>query len=687
MTPILAAMAAVLTAAQDPAPPPPDAVQAIEVTAAGRIKGDMQTGTLAYPPTFFTAVRPATALDMINWLPGFTVEDTRDFRGLEGSTGNVLIDGKPPTSKTDTLLSVLRRIPADQVERVDLIVGGAPGINMRGRNIMANVVLKPAAKPQKTVTGQTYVDKEGRLSPQLTLTRSSKHDGIVSEASLELSRNIVIFSGFGYGATTRRDGAGALIYAADETFLVGGPSAVGSASYERPLGAGRFRVNASSRYYATDYRDDFRLTSAPGAYRFHHQDTYFQNELGLRYERAFGRLNLELQALERTSALDGEDLNTRPPVVTTETQEANQTESVLRGVLRFKKDDTLTLEGFAEGAFNTSDTRSSGTVGGVPRTAPGFDIEERRGEAGSTAAWKPSAAFSLDASLKVETSRLVAGGAADLTRRFTYLKPKLAVSWALNKQTQLRLRAEHEVGQVGFTQYLTYSEPTTGQIRVGNPNLKPNRAYLAEAILQRSFWTGGDLSLTVRPKALRNVIDVAPVRTETGVVGVVSNIGSGRQTEVIANLTLPLKRLGVTGGTLRGTFTWRQMRVTDPTDGQSRRLSGQPARQAELHYAQDLPALKLNLGADAFYRGKTATYRPFAYEAVQPWPRVNLFVEYRPAPAWILRAEVQNLPAVKARQTSRIYSGARNVAPLLYVDDRRLTVGPLLLVRLRRTFG
>jgi hypothetical protein len=684
LSPILAAVAALV--AQDPAPAP-DAVQAIEVTAAGRIRGNMQTGTLAYPPTFFTAVRPSTALDMINWLPGFTVEDTRDFRGLEGSTGNVLIDGKPPTSKTDTLLSVLRRIPSSQVERLDLIVGGAPGINMRGRNVIANVVLKPAAKPQKTITGQTYLDKEGRLSPQLTLTRSNKHDGIVSEASLELSRNIVIFSGFGYGATTRRDGGGALVYAADETFLVGGPSAVGSASYERPMGAGRFRVSASRRYYATDYRDDFRLTSAPGAYRFHHQDTYFQNELGLRYERALGRLNLELQALERTSALDGEDLNTRPPVDTTEIQEANQTESVVRGVLRFKRDETFTVEGFAEGALNTSNTRSAGTVGGVPRTAPGFDIEERRGEAGATAAWKPNAKFSLDAALKVEASRLTAGGAADLTRRFTYLKPKLAISWALNKQTQLRLRAEHEVGQVGFTQYLTYSEPTTGQIRFGNPNLKPNRAYLAEAILQRSFWVGGDLSLTVRPKALRDAIDVAPVPTAMGLVGVVSNIGSGRQTEVIANVNLPLKRLGVTGGTLRGSLTWRQMRVTDPTDGQSRRLSGQPARQAELHYAQDLPAVKMNLGMDAFYRGATMTYRPFGNEAVQPWPRLNLFVEYRPVPAWTLRAEVQNIPAIKARQTSRLYSGPRNVAPLLYVDDRRLTVGPLLMVRLRRTLG
>ncbi len=686
MTSLILAAVAVL-AAQDPALPP-EAVQAIEVTAAGRIRGDMQTGTLAYPPTFFTAVRPSTALDMINWLPGFTVEDTRDFRGLEGSTGNVLIDGKPPTSKTDTLLSVLRRIPASQVERVDLIVGGAPGINMRGRNVIANVVLKPSAKPRHTVTGQTYIDKEGRLTPQLTLTRSNKHDGIVSEASLELSRNIGIFPGFGHGQMTRRDATGALLYAADESALYGGPSAVGSASYERPLGPGRFRISASTRYFGADYWIRHRLTSAPGEYVFHHVDTYFQNELGLRYERTFDRITAELQGLGRTTALEGEDFNSRPPAVTTENIDADQSESVLRGVLRFKKDETFTLETFAEGAFNTTSNSSRGTVDGAPRSAPGFDIEERRGETGATATWKPSAKFSLDAALKIESSTLTASGAADLTRRFTYLKPKLAISWAIDKQTQLRLRAEHEVGQVGFAAYLTYSEPSTGQVRLGNPDLRPNRTYVGEAVLQRSFWTGGDLSLTVRPKVLRDVIDVAPIMTGTGVLGAISNIGSGRQTEVVGNLTLPLKTLGVTGGTLKGSLTWRRTRVTDPTDGRPRGLSNQPNRLAELHYAQDLPAWKLNLGLDGFYRGKTTLYRPFGNDTNGAWPRFNIFAEYRPTPAWTLRAEVQNLPAAKVRSTSGLYDGLRTTAPLTYVDEHRLnTNGPLLLVRLRRTFG
>ncbi len=690
MTLILAAMAAALTAAQEPAPAPaPDAVQAIEVTAAGRIRGDMQTGTLAYPPTFFTAMRPSTALDMINWLPGFTVEDTRDFRGLEGSTGNVLIDGKPPTSKTDTLLSVLRRIPASQVERVDLIVGGAPGINMRGRNIVANVVLKVSATSTSTITGTAIIDERGRTSPQLTLTRSAKHEGVASEVSLEFTRNNAIFPGFGYGPLTRRDGSGALIYSADASVLVGGPSAVGNGSYERPLAGGRFRINGSGRYQKTPYDERLRLTSGPGEYRFHHEDVYRQGELGLRYERAFGRLATEVQGLQRLISLNSHDDTKRPPFFSAADVEADQGETVLRTVLRFKKDDTFTLEGFAEGAINTSSTLTASTVGGVPQVLPGaqFSIRERRGETGATATWKPNAAFSLDAALKVESSVLTARGAADIERRFTYLKPKLAISWAVDKSTQLRLRAEHEVGQVGFGAFLTYAEPNTNIYRVGNPNLRPNRTLLAEAVLQRKFWTGGDLSITARIKALRDVMDVAPLIVPGGVLGVIANIGDGRQTDLIANLTLPLKNLGVTGGTLKGSLTWNRIRVTDPTDGSRRPTNGAPQHLAELHYAQDLPALKLNFGADAFYRGRNAGHRPFGDEVREAWPRLNVFVEYRPTPPWNLRAELQNIPGVRVRVTNSVYSGLKNSSAVTYVEERRLSNGVLLNLRLRRTFG
>src|ERR1051326_18381 len=50
-------------------------------------------------PDFFTAARPATAMDMINRLPGFTFDGGDGSRGFSGNSGNVLIRSEEHTSE------------------------------------------------------------------------------------------------------------------------------------------------------------------------------------------------------------------------------------------------------------------------------------------------------------------------------------------------------------------------------------------------------------------------------------------------------------------------------------------------------------------------------------------------------------------------------------------------------------
>ncbi|MDZ4052935.1 MAG: Plug domain-containing protein, partial [Phenylobacterium sp.] len=78
-------------------------------------------GVISYPQAFFAEQRPVTAYDMVGRLPGFTLDTGDNVRGFEGAAGNVLIDGGRPTSKTDTLDDILRRIPASQVDHIQLI--------------------------------------------------------------------------------------------------------------------------------------------------------------------------------------------------------------------------------------------------------------------------------------------------------------------------------------------------------------------------------------------------------------------------------------------------------------------------------------------------------------------------------------------------------------------------------------
>jgi hypothetical protein len=315
-------------AVADPDPASGGAVDAVVVTARQPVAGDLQQGVVDYRPEFFVPIRPASAFDMVNWLPGFVFEDTRDMRGLEGATGNVLIDGKPPTSKTDTLTSVLKRIPADQVERIDLIVGGAPGIDMHGRNVIANVILKTRDRPLKTVTVASYVDTHGQMAPDFLLTYSDKAGGRTLEGSVEVQRNIAIFPTYGYGSWVRRDGTGATEFATDERFEYDGPYAVANGSYEVPLAGGRFRVSSLAKL-THETQDEFdSLTGGSGNYGFRGNSNYWQAELGLHYERALGRFGLELQSLDRYQRQSVEESFWRPPEPSGDTVDSHVLENV-----------------------------------------------------------------------------------------------------------------------------------------------------------------------------------------------------------------------------------------------------------------------------------------------------------------------------------------------------------------------
>ena len=124
-----------------------------------------QSQVESYKPDFFASARPSTAMDMINRLPGFSFDGGDGSRGFSGNSGNVLIDGKRPTSKTDYLGNVLGRIVAAQVERIDVIHGGAAGIDMQGKPVVANVILKKAASTTIVAQASAAATTTRRIMP------------------------------------------------------------------------------------------------------------------------------------------------------------------------------------------------------------------------------------------------------------------------------------------------------------------------------------------------------------------------------------------------------------------------------------------------------------------------------------------------------------------------------------------
>src|SRR5438128_3631976 len=163
----------------------------------------------SYPASYFALARPNTAFDMIARLPGFTFDPGQSVRGFAGAAGNVLIDGERPPTKTDTLDDILKRIPASSVVRIDVIHGGAPGIDMQGRTVLASVILVHTARTEMTATGITNVYTDGRVMPtgQFEFTRRN------GDRSLSGSARYYDEEGGEQGTGFQRitDGGGALL--------------------------------------------------------------------------------------------------------------------------------------------------------------------------------------------------------------------------------------------------------------------------------------------------------------------------------------------------------------------------------------------------------------------------------------------------------------------------------------------
>lgn len=647
-------------------------------------------GVLSYPAAFFADARPVVALDMLPRLPGFSFDggDT-SVRGFGGAAGNVLIDGQRPASKGDTLEDVLRRMPASQVERIDVIRGGAPGIDMQGKPVVANVIRKSGDSWRALIVqADRWVVDDGRLQPALRVEGSRDFDGKLWEGSIVGGGGID--DGAGDGPRKRIDAAGRPIFAGDVKSEGDAWNVTGNTAYETPLAGGRLRANARLFYNMYQFDQEDYL---PGDIREVEdvRETIHEGEVGLRHTQPLGaKTNAELFAIQRYKRLHiaaefdtpgfGADFDTN----------SKTGESIGRVVLKHALTPTIALEGGAEGAFNWLEGRTRYAENGVAIDLPAANVrvEEQRGEAFATATWRPSPRLSLEAGLRAETSTITSEGDVELEKTLNFLKPRALATWTPADGWQVRARIEREVGQLNFNDFVASQNLSAGAVLVGNPDLNPAQAWVIEGAVERRFWGSGALVLTARHMELKDTVDRVPIFTDTGdVFDAPGNLGEGTQRELKVSLSLPLERLGVRGGLLRGQSTWRKSEVIDPTTLEKRRISGQRPIDWEIRFTQDLPAWNVNWGVDLFGGWRETRYRFNQIETRKLRPFLLPFVEYKPRPDVTVRLELPNVTERPLIRHRKVYAGPRDASPLLYTDSIYYDMSRMVYLRIRKTLG
>lgn len=650
-----------------------------------------ERGVIAYPPAFFAEARPVNAYDMVIRLPGFTFEKGAAVRGLAGSAGNVLIDGQPPVSKNDGLDEILKRIPAGAVERVELIRGGAPGIDMEGRTVLANVVRKQTAGFRAAISPGYYFIYDGRQLPGVRLEAQWRWPGGHSaEFGQVIGTGPNDELGDGYRTRYNADGSVRLRSKVDADSY--GVRLWTTGAYETPFAGGRLRLNGAFLPNPSWVEIYDNYTSAKGLEYEKDDIDRLQAELGARFTRPItDRLSLEAVGFHQWNN-NKTTVDFQAPGLTRDfLLDRQSTEAVGRIQLRYTAAPGLTFEFGGEGALNNLTSETALKVNNRPVVVPAanVEVEEKRAELFARGTWRVSPALSLEAGLRREGSRVTSTGDVALRKSLSFLKPRAALTWAPDKTSQVRLRVEREVGQLNFDDFVASPNvAATGTVQSGNPDITPQQAWVYEAAYERRFLGAGAAVLTVRHYDLTDVVDRVPVFSAAGVIlaDAPGNIGSGSKDEIQASLTIPLDRF-IHAAQLRGQYTWRRTRVDDPLLPGRREISGLHPADWELHYSQDLPQWKATWGVDVNGGIRERFFRLTEIETKKISPWVIVYAEYKPRPDWIIRVEGQGVTDRNARRIREVYLGPRSTARLDYTDVRSLEWGGALYIRLRKTFG
>ena len=674
---LLATTAVLLTAgvasAQTPEQAPPQA-------EAG------QQGVLVFQPAFFAEARPNTALDMVERVPGFSVNDGDGGRGFEGAVGNTLINGSRPASKNDSGSSALNRVQAAQVERIELIRGGATGIDMQGYSVVVNVIVKNTTSQEHVFqTDAVLFEGSGQdvygFRYQFTSRAGERvwsvvvADGIGTSDSNGPGRNVV------------RNGAGAVI--ADETFVndaFGGGTAA-RLNYASPFMGGK--IDATTRYGIDDFQG-FDLFTSPNSRRyeaFANEGTQF--EAGVTYTRPLSaRLGLETRLIHEQSSFDNTatfdeamDGVSEPQVDFASTGDAS--ESILRSLLRWEKSQNLTFEAGGELAYNMLDTVQALSVGGTPIPLPSASVkvEETRGELFGKSTWRYSPTLSFEGGLRLERSTISQSGGAESERTFEFVKPRFQATWTPWANNQFRIRFEREVGQLDFGDFAASADLSDEEVLGGNVNLAPEERWISEFTYERRFWGEGVVSIGYRHDEITNAIDRIPLEDGLSAVG---NIGDGTLDKLSLNVVVPLDRMGVSGGKFSFRNDWNHTEVTDPTTGRTRAVSGLRPSQPNITFTQDIPSWKLNYRLTLLTSLEQYTYGPDQISGFEGSDYFEAEIEYKPAPSWSIRAQLNVWNDFQVNRT--VFADRTEPRPVLLTETRDIDPRTFLSMTVRKTF-
>ncbi|MEQ1708122.1 MAG: outer membrane beta-barrel protein [Terricaulis sp.] len=601
------------------------------------------SGRIAYDAAFFAQYNPQNALDMVRQTPGFTLDGGDGRRGFSGAVGNLLIDGVRPTAKSQSLDSILSRIPARQVLRVEVLSGAETSGDASGQSVLLNLVRTPTAGSGIWRAGAEY--NGAGTGPQGELS----YNGRVGQ--FEYGVGVDYYSHYREQPGIRRyfDNAGVLERTADTPSPRDYREGSLTANAALPLFGGRLSANA--QYYRNRFhpRSGFFFHTPAGAPDGHDLDALTEQqqnlEIGVNYDREFGPWSLALVGLANRGRYRNEEafssFNAGGGFKFAFGQDIDNEngETIARGSLS-RDFGKHRFEIGAESAFNTLDASLVFTLdeGAGPEVQPiensNVLVEEERAEAFAVHTWRPSSGWAIETRLAGESSTLTFSGGTDKEVEFAFFKPSVQLSRDFGGNDQLRLRVYRDIGQLDFNDFVSAAGLTDARIEGGNPDLRPQTTWRAELAADFRFPGNGALSLTLTRHWIEDLADLVkltdtrntPAPADDVSFDAPGNIGKADAWSLETQLTLPLRAI-IPGAQITAAGTLWQTEVLDPITGRVRDFSNRAESEISVEFRQDLNALRLAWGVTYFKQSEFTGYRFNETDTYEEGPWIDAYIE------------------------------------------------------------
>lgn len=660
--------------------------------------------TTAYPASFFASYAPRSALDIVRQIPGFQLDiGNTDTRGFAGAAGNIVINGARPSSKADDLATVLSRIPARRVLRVEVGPGDLYGAEYAGRAQVANIILTADGGIDGNVTVSARRGYNGKIGPTVSASALIKR----GNSTINLAAGTQRYDQFDEGTDKLTDAdSGELIEKRRKrnSYYDADPFVSASWAFEQ---ASDKAIRLNGRYEPSI----FRLSQWNHVMPVGEDDR--QDRLVQKYDRPTFEIGGDITRPLAGGAIKLVGLATRRKRDDAETYFFRTPEHEILGGFEQKVDarqgETIgrltwsrsNLGGFsvetgAEAVLNTLDSNvefyefePGGERTRIDLPIDNAEVEEKRAEIFVNLGRNLSPALRVDAGLTYEMSDLQVGGDTTAERQLNFWKPSLTLDWKPGNGWHGQLSIKRTVAQLDFYDFISIAELSNDRVNAGNADLQPQRAWELRLTADKKVLGDGLAKLELGYDHISMLQDRILVFDEDGRgFDAPGNLGTGKRIFARGSLDAPLETLiGLSGTRLKASVMVQRTRVEDPISGEMRSFSGfYPDWQWGVEMRRDVG--KWSYGFSLNDRDRFTFFRTNEFDI--NWnggPYATAFVEYRPAEKTSVILDVDNLLNTRGLRLRELYFPNRADPDVALDEFRERNRHPVVTLTFKQGFG